>query len=619
MMDMLWNHLWQSTAFGAGIGLLTLAFRRNRAHVRYWLWLAASLKFLIPFAALLWLGAQIELVPIDRSGQAIVGILDNVAQPFTQPAPERVNSRGRPVPSPEKPPFTTIVVQGFAVMWPLGSLAVLLVWAVRWRRVAAAVRNASPISSGPACETLRRLEGDAPRVRLVSSNQTVEPGVFGIVRPVLMWPAGIEDRLSDEQIVAILAHEVAHVRRRDNLAALVHMLIEATFWFHPLVWWIGARLVDERERACDEDVVRRGTAPDVYAESILKTVRFYVESPLVCVSGVTGSDLKKRVEHIMKHDSTFVLSIARRLVLGAALVASIAIPVAIGIVTSPRLAAQITAPAADAPTFEVVSLKPTEPGTPTMGRGVPGRFSSQNMTVRRMIRQAYDIHDTQIIGGPDWTSSQGFTIDATTGGKPPNQTRFMMQTLLRDRFKLAFHSETRDLPIYALVVQRSDGRLGPGLKRIPDDECPAPGSPRRGGPPPAGPAAPPPSPFDPNAVAPCGSIVFGPGHLLAHGVPIDMLARSLANLPVITSFNRPVTDLTKLEGVYDFDFRWTNEFGRGGPPPIGGPAAAPNALTPGDEPVLFTALQEQLGLKLNAQRATLDVLVIDSIDRPTEN
>ena len=160
-----------------------------------------------------------------------------------------------------------------------------------------------------------------------------------------MWPAGIDDRLSNEQIEAILAHEVAHVRRRDNLAALIHMLVEAVFWFHPLVWWIGARLVDERERACDEDVVRLGTEPDVYAESILKTCQFYVESPLVCVAGVTGSDLKKRVEQIMRNDAHVALSALKRVSLGAALVAAIAIPVAIGIVTSPRLSAQIVAPA----------------------------------------------------------------------------------------------------------------------------------------------------------------------------------------------------------------------------------------------------------------------------------
>ena len=79
MTELIANHVWQSTVFAAGIALLTLAFRRNRAHVRYWLWLAASVKFLIPFAALFWIGTQIELVPVERSGQAIVGILDNVA------------------------------------------------------------------------------------------------------------------------------------------------------------------------------------------------------------------------------------------------------------------------------------------------------------------------------------------------------------------------------------------------------------------------------------------------------------------------------------------------------------------------------------------------------------
>ncbi len=159
---------------------------------------------------------------------------------------------------------------------------------------------------------------------------------------MLLWPDGIAERLSGAQVEAILAHEVAHVRRRDNLAAMVHMAVEALFWFHPLVWWIGARLVDERERACDEDVVGRGTEPDVYAESILRTCQFYVESPLVCVAGVTGSDLKRRVEQIMKNDTQAALTTAKRGVLCAAMIAAIAIPVAIGIVTSPRLAAQIS-------------------------------------------------------------------------------------------------------------------------------------------------------------------------------------------------------------------------------------------------------------------------------------
>ena len=145
------------------------------------------------------------------------------------------------------------------------------------------------------------------------------------------------------------------------------------------------------------------------------------------------------------------------------------------------LSAQIVAPAADAPTFEVVSVRPAADTGRRGGRGGPGRFNGVNLPVRTLIRQAYDIHESQIIGGPDWLGSQGFDINATTGDKPPDQERFMMQTLLRDRFKLTFHSEKRELPTYALVVARSDGRLGSGLNRIPDGECPPPGA-RRGAP-----------------------------------------------------------------------------------------------------------------------------------------
>jgi len=617
MLEPLANHLWQSTLFAIAVAALVPAFRHNRAQVRYWLWLAASLKFVVPFSALLWIGSQIELVPIQRSGQAYIGILDNAVAPFTPEPASRVDGRGRPMPPPPPSPLTAYAQRGVTILWPAGTITILLIWTVRWRRIAAAVREASPITDGPVLERLRRLEGDTPRLRLVMSAHAIEPGVFGIVRPVLLWPSGIDDRLSPEHIEAILAHEVAHARRRDNLAAIMHMAVEALFWFHPAVWWIGARLVDERERACDEDVVDRGTEPDVYAESILKVCRFYVESPLVCVAGVTGSNLEQRMEHIMRSTPHAAAGPLERLVLGAAMSAAIAIPVAIGIVTSPRVSAQIVAPGPDSPTFEVASIRPAAGRGRMGGAASPGRVELTGISGRRLIGQAYEIHDTQIIGGPDWLRTQGFDIIATNAGMTTlDARRMMMKTLLRDRFKLTFHIEKRDLPIYALVVQRGDGQLGPGLRRIGDEECPPPGS--RG----SGPGGPPPPaafPFDPKAAARCGNIIGGPGRLIGHGVPLDMLARLLSNLPAISSFNRPVSNLTGLEGLYSFDFRFNNELGPVAPPPTGAPAASPNAITPGDEPGLFTALQEQLGLRLNAQRATLDVMVIDSIEQPTEN
>jgi len=147
---------------------------------------------------------------------------------------------------------------------------------------------------------------------------------------VLLLPSGIADRLTDRQVDLILAHEVSHVRRYDNLTATLHMLVQAVFWFHPLVWWLGARLVDERERACDEDVLRSGGEPQVYAESILKTCQFFVQSPSICVAGVTGADLKKRIERIMRNDTASSLSALTKVLLTAAGVASIAAPIAVG-------------------------------------------------------------------------------------------------------------------------------------------------------------------------------------------------------------------------------------------------------------------------------------------------
>jgi uncharacterized protein (TIGR03435 family) len=367
-------------------------------------------------------------------------------------------------------------------------------------------------------------------------------------------------------------------------------------------------------------VLAQGLNPRDYAEGILNVCKLYVESPLACVAGVTGSDLKKRIEQIMKDDAQRALHWSKRALLSAALVTAIAGPVAIGIVTSARLDAQVVAPAADAPRFEVASVKPNEgSGGRIGGRGAPGRMDMTGMSLRRLIRQAYRIHDSQISGGPDWTGTQGFDISATAPGAPPDQMRVMLQTLLRDRFKLTFHVERRDLPVYALIMARSDGRLGDGLKRTPDGACLPRGAALAGTPPStSGPPPAPPSPFDPNAQAPCGAIVFGPGRLFAHGVPIDMLTDALGNLPAITSFNRIVQNQTALEGTYDFDFKFANEFaGRGGPLGPAPPPAAPT--TPGDEPAMFTALQEQLGLKLDARRANVEVMVIDSVQKPEAN
>jgi hypothetical protein len=138
-----------------------------------------------------------------------------------------------------------------AIIWTIravGFLFVVSCWLARSRQIRAALRAASPL--------YRRGE-----IGVMSSSAILEPGVVGIIRPVLLLPEAIEQHLTPPQLEAVLAHELSHARRRDNLTALLHMAVEALFWFHPLVWWIGARLIEERERACDEEVLRSGSEP----------------------------------------------------------------------------------------------------------------------------------------------------------------------------------------------------------------------------------------------------------------------------------------------------------------------------------------------------------------------
>lgn len=231
------------------------------------------------------------------------------------------------------------------------------------------MRQAVTLPDGREVEALRRLErlgGIRKRIDVLVSRASLEPGIFGIARPVLIWPEGISERLQDEHLEAILAHEVWHVRRRDNLLAAIHMGVEAIFWFHPLVWWLGARLVEERERACDEEVVQLGSQREIYAESILKVCEFCMESPLACVSGVTGADLKKRMVYIMNESIARKLDFVRKVLLSAAGLLAVGGPILFGLANAPPIQAQSPSEntAVPAPVFQSVSIKREGSSTP---------------------------------------------------------------------------------------------------------------------------------------------------------------------------------------------------------------------------------------------------------------
>ena len=712
------NHLWQSTLFAAVAALLTLALRRNSARLRHAIWLIASLKFLLPFSLLEAAGTLFAWRHSVLPPTAGMYMVEVVGQPFTR------TITGPP--ANLATPSATTAAQFLPLLlcvWLAGFFTVLLVWLARWRRVAVSLGSSRPLTVGREFSALRRIEqvyGSSIPTKLMLSDASLEPGIFGVFRPVLLWPRSVSEHLDDAHLEAVIAHELCHVRRRDNLAAVLHMLVEAVFWFHPLVWWIGAQLITERERACDEAVIELGSHRHTYAESILKVCEFCLSSPLTCVSGVTGADLKKRMVHIMTDRVVRKLNFARKLLLWTAACLVIALPIVFGLfkvtpahasgsaldqfagswqtkyqgraffilnmavkdglltgtavhstrITSQngelvpdsddnatdkiveahvsdqklllkiedpedpsepmplelRLTAQneaegrlVTDGQSGAPQqtkpwhfvrvsdvesqgsatarFSSVSIQPhlndennkviMAKMMPSKGGNPPG-FAGVGVLPHMLVKIAYRVQDGQITGEPDWMKSQRYDVAAQIDPQTAKQMKNfsedqldvmnqqMMRQLLADYFKLTLHEETVTLPVYELVV----GEGGPQLEKT----------------------------------TALGLINFGPGQLDSQGARMALLTEQLAE-----HLGRPVVDKTGLQGTYAFKLHWTpdtEEIARlhaQGLPEMHRPAASTSG------PDLVTALQEQLGLKLQPQTTRLPLLVIDHAEQPPQN
>jgi bla regulator protein blaR1 len=607
------DHLWQSTLCAAAAGLLTLLLRKNHARARYWLWMVASLKFLIPFSALIALGSRLSWLHSTAAAPSrIYFALEEVSQPFTQPA---ITASSRVVPALPLSGLGHLLPTLLVAVWFCGFVAVLLAWCLRWRRMSVDVRSAAPLYEGREVEALRRVEnvtGIRQRVKMFLSRTTLEPGIFGLRQPVLVWPEGISERLENPHLEAILAHELWHVRRRDNLAAVIHMTVEAIFWFHPLVWWLGARLIDERERACDEQVLELGGERQVYAESILKVCEFCVGSPLACVSGVTGADLKKRMVHIMSVQVVKKLDLGRKLLLSAVALLAIAAPIMFGLIhaTPSRAQSQANDMGTSASVLASATIKPsqlspeTNPGAKKhmvkMMFGPEG-FTADDVTLRAIMQEAYGVQANQIIGGPDWLDTATFDVE-TKADKPSDkgapmevhvaENRRTLQILLADRTKLVLHPETKEMASYALVVAEGGSKLRPVAS---GDAAEGKGLDGR----PAGEHR--------MSMRVGKDNVFGVG---AQGVSVDELAQLLSR-----HLGAPVTNKTGLQGRYNFNLNWA-----GANPNATGADSQAGSDHPGvSGSSFFDAVQEQLGLKLEPQTGPTEVLVIDHVEKPAGN
>ena len=610
------NHLWQSHYRRHRCRIAHLALRRNHARARYWLWLAASVKFLIPFSLLAFMGSRL---PISRApARTTLGMystMEQIAQPFAQASTSTSFAPHHSALSSNLAHFLPALVPA---AWLIGFLVVLSVWFVRSRRISATVRGATPLRQGREWDALRRLErlrGIPKPIVIFLSRASLEPGIFGIVRPALLWPQGISARLDDAHLETILAHEVSHVRSRDNLAAAMHMLVQAIFWFYPLVWWLGVRLVTERERACDEEVLSSGAERQVYAESILKICEFCVGSPLAGVSGVTGADLKKRIARIMTDRGARKLDFSRKLSLSAAGFLAIALPILFGVVNATRSRAQSQGQntVAVAPSYDVVSIKSNKSDDPNPMVSILFKrdtFTTTNFTLRALVRVAYGVQDAQISAGLGWLNSEKYDIDAKLEKSvvdelqklSPDQRilerKRMLQAFLADRFKLTLHRETKELPVYELVVAADGSKL---QEAKPGDTYPN-GIKGVGG----------------RALGAGGIWLPEAGHIVGQAVAIPPLVEVLSE----RLGDRIVVDKTGLAGKYDFTLTWMPDTRptRNPTGTEGGQQAPANPPTPESSgPAIFTAIQEQLGLKLELRTEPTEILVIDDAEKPSEN
>ena len=495
---------------------------------------------------------------------------------------------------------------------------VVLIWlagaVVFWGRltggwlVAARLRSTKVRMAPPEWQdVLRRLGtrmGLSRPVRLLISALVESPMVIGWLRPVVLVPVGALGGMPADHLEALLLHELAHIRRHDYLVNMLQSAVEALLFYHPAVWWVSGHLRSEREMCCDDRAVSIGGDALVYARALAQLESF--RPARVAALAANGGSLAARIARLAG-----VPRPAMRTGAGSG-------TLAIGILAAAAFA--VYGQPEEHPHFEVASIKPVHPGVdPTqgpMGAGFRpgGRFTATNMSLILLIQFAYADHDaphwlplpaTRIVGGPAWINKEFYDIE----GKPesntdPRHTWLMVQTLLADRFHLALHRETRELPVYDLTVAKSGPKLPPAAQA----ECISfpPGTPPRQVP----------------GKVDCG-YVSGPFGIANNGlriqgrkVHVSDLARELSS-----TLDRPVLDRTGLANEFDLRLNFTSSAALLGVPGFGGRGdpGGPRPVADADMPDIFTALEEQYGLKLVAAKGPVEVLVIDHAERPAAN
>jgi bla regulator protein blaR1 len=576
--------------------------RRSRAAARHVLLVAA-------FAVLLALPAASFVLPargvtLSAPSAASFSPVPAVIPVMTSPTPARLAAPESVHTFRNDPRITASAV--LWAVWGAGALLSLLPVLVGTLHQRGLRRSGSSCARGEALLGRLSAEAGLHRTIAVRMHESIPgPMTYGTLRPVILLPLDAES-WSDAALSRAMIHELEHVRRADWVSLCVARIVVGLYWFHPLAWMAWRRLSLEAERACDDVVVRRSDAT-AYAHQLVRLAERIASTatpPLLAMAGCR--DLSTRVRAVL--DRAQARGRAGALHVATAIVAA---AVFIFAVAPLRAARQIPAPSDTAQqtpmAFATTSVKPNKSGAEERlirldPRG--GSLAVTNLPLRALITLAYELQSFQLEGGPNWIASDRFDILAKperevpeTDGQDP--LKMMLRTLLADRFKLVMHKETKELPIFELVLAREDGKLGPQLRPAVVD-CEARAAAARAG-------TPPPAPSGPPGPGSCGT-TMNPISLRGGGATMARLAGMLEG-----PAKRLVIDRTELTGNWDLEVNYTPDRAQL-PPGVELPASVdPNG------PSLYTALEEQLGLKLRPARGPVEVLVIDSVQQPTPN
>ena len=398
------NHLWQATLFAMLVWGATVLLKRGPARARHALWLIAATKFLLPSSLLLLIAEQYGLkisllLPPAASATRSTEVIFQVAEQVTRPIPQWVSSAAL---TPTPASAHQEIYCALTVIWLLGIAAMFGVWMKRRWQFAQAVRGGRRLAHGREAEALRRVQLwllVKREVALAVSPRITELGVWQLWRPIIVLPEGMAERLSDEELEAVMMHELIHVQSWDNLFGMLQMLLCCALWFHPLVWLIDRWLLSERELICDELVITCGGAPQIYAGSLWKVVQFGLGWPVAGVSRAASSNLRRRIEQMMIADKQTKLSLAHCALISAAALALVVLSFIPGLFTRNIVSAQSSQPRKEVTTVQSGVSSGVSSGVQTgigsgvgsgvgvgVGGGIGSSVSGQDMGISSQIR-----------------------------------------------------------------------------------------------------------------------------------------------------------------------------------------------------------------------------------------